>query len=173
MLLVNAAAMAPANVEVRIFDLNDIPLYDADVDNDESRPGSVVELKRALEASDGLLMATPEYNHGVPGVLKNAIDWASRPAGRSPLRSLPVAIIGASTGNAGTARAQQELKLTMLSTSSLLLPHPGVLVTNAGGKFRADGEIEDEQTRRQLALLMAELGRLIPAFQLIGVRTGR
>jgi chromate reductase len=164
-LLQNAVRLAPVGMTVRLFDLAAIPLYNSDLDTTELRPEPVAALKQSIEAADGLLLATPEYNHGVPGVLKNAIDWASRPEGMSPLRSKPVAIVGASIGAAGTARAQQQLKLVMLSTRALLLPHSGLTVGNAREKFGAHGALVDEPTSRQLASVMDELSRLIPAFR--------
>ena len=108
--LVRAATeLAPTGIVVEVFDLSDVPLYSQDVE-DAGEPASVVGLKVAMARSDALLVATPEYNHGVPGVLKNAIDWASRPRVTSPLRDRAVAVMGASPGRGSTARAQAQLR---------------------------------------------------------------
>src|SRR5215813_3803764 len=113
-----AAAVAPAGVTVRIFDLDGVPLYNQDVE-DAGEPQMVVQMKREIAAADALLIATPEYNHGVPGVLKNALDWASRPAGpSSPLWAKPIGIIGASPGQIGTARAQGQIRQSFTFTNS-------------------------------------------------------
>ena len=104
-----AAESAPSGIRVEVFELTDIPLYNQDVE-DAGEPASVVALKRAIAGADGLLVATPEYNHGVPGMLKNALDWASRPRATSPLRDKPIAVTGASTGTSSTARAQAQLR---------------------------------------------------------------
>src|SRR5712692_9539090 len=105
-LLETAREMAPETMRIDPFGLHDIPLYNADLDSDDKRPGEVKRLKQAIAEADAVLIATPEYNHGVAGVLKNAIDWASRPNFNSPFVNKPVAIMGASGGMAGTARAQ-------------------------------------------------------------------
>ena len=102
-LLRAARGLAPDGVELEEHDLGGLPFYDGDVEA-AGDPESVTELKDAIRRADGLVIATPEYNRGIPGVLKNAIDWASRPALASPLASKPVAIMGATTGFAGTAR---------------------------------------------------------------------
>src|SRR5690606_14971203 len=103
--------------------------------SDEQRPGRAQTLKDSIARADGVLIASPEYNHSVPGVLQNAIDWASRPGMKSPLKRKPVAIMGASGGPVGTARGQQVLKLTLMSTLALIMPHPGVAVGQAKDKF--------------------------------------
>ena len=154
-LLEAARELAPEAMEIRVWDgLRDVPHYDGDLDNDERRPAAVAELKRAIAGADGLLIATPEYNYSIPGVLKNAIDWASRPGYKSELVGKPVAIMGASGGAAGTARAQIHLREVMYSTLAQVMPHPGVLVGGAGAKF-TDGRLTDEPTR---AFLVSFLG---------------
>lgn len=156
-LLEAARELAPEGIEVEIFDLRGIPLYDGDVDTDRARPEAVARLKAAIRDADAVLFATPEYNHSVPGVLKNAIDWASRPAGRSPLRGKPVAMMGASPGTIGTARAQLHLESVLLATLARPLPHPGVLVGGAKDKFDADGRLVHESTRLFLRSFLEEL----------------
>src|SRR4051812_36204614 len=150
-LLEAARQVAPHGMSIDVFDLARIPLYNADLDTDAARPDEVVRLKAAIAAADGLLIATPEYNYSVPGVLQNAIDWASRPGMKSPLAGKPVAVIGASAGVVGTARAQQQLKLVLMSTLALVMPHPGVLVGHAAQKFDASGALVHEPTRQFLA----------------------
>lgn len=156
--LIHAAEeLAPENMNVESFGLGDLPHYDADLDTDEDRPASVRALKEAIGAADALLVATPEYNHGVPGVLKNAIDWASRPSRNSVLKDLSVGLMGVSPGRVGTARAQEHLKQILDSTLSHVMPHPGVLVGGAGDKFDAEGRLTDEATRSFVEKFMVEL----------------
>jgi len=111
-LLEAAQEVAPAGMEILIFDLGDIPAYNGDVEA-AGDPKPVVAWKEAIRSADGLLIATPEYNHGTSGLLKNAIDWASRPARQSVLDAKPVALMGASTGLGGTARAQADVRDTL------------------------------------------------------------
>jgi chromate reductase len=156
--LINAALeLAPPLLTIVTFPLDEIPLYDADYDADHLRPPEVTLLKQTLAESDALLIATPEYNHSVPGVLQNAIDWASRPGLKSPLVGKPVGIMGASAGAFGTARAQQQLKLVLMSTLALVMPHPGVLVAQAADKFDASGALVHEPTRQFLAKFLTDL----------------
>jgi chromate reductase len=155
--LIDAARqLAPVSMIVVPFDLAGIPLYNADLDSDELRPAEVVRLKALVAEADGLLIATPEYNHSVPGVLQNALDWVSRPGNNSPLKGKPVAIMGASTGAVGSARAQQQLKLVMMSTMSLIMPHPGLVVGHAREKFDAAGTLTHQPTRQFLGALLRE-----------------
>ena len=114
-LLRHAAERAPAGVEIEVWDgLKSIPPYDED-DDDRSRPAPVAELREAIAEADGLLFATPEYNSSIPGVLKNAIDWASRPRATTPLQGKPAAVIGATTGSFGAVWAQAELRKVLAS----------------------------------------------------------
>jgi chromate reductase len=131
------------------FELRDIPMFDADMEADGD-PTAVIALKRAIGEADALLIATPEYNHCVPGVLKNAIDWASRPARASVLSGRPVAVMGASPGRGGTARAQAQLRDGLTYTGSLVLPLPELLVPLAGDKFDERGDLIDEATRTEI-----------------------
>lgn len=156
-LLDAARGLAPASMTIEPFDLAGIPLYNADLDTDEWRPAEVMRLKGAVAGAGAVLIVTPEYNHSVPGVLQNAIDWVSRPGINSPLKSKPVAIMGASTGPVGSARAQQQLKLTLMSTLALILPHPGVGVGQAKEKFDASGTLTHEPTRQFVAAFLREL----------------
>lgn len=156
-LLRAARELAPAGMEIRIFDgMADIPLYNQDVEA-TGDPEPVQALKRAIGEADALLVVTPEYNHGVPGVLKNAIDWASRPAGGSVLARKPAAILGASPGVTGTARAQSQLRQAFVFTNTPVVPQPEILVYRAHEKFDADGRLTDEKTREFVGKLLHEL----------------
>jgi chromate reductase len=156
-LLEAARELAPLAMTIEIASIRDLPLYDADLDTDELRPDAVERLRREVAESDAVLVATPEYNHSIPGVLQNAIDWVSRPAGKSPFAGKPAAVMGASTGALGAARAQQQLKLVLLSALALVMPHPGVAVGMARERFDADGALVHEPTRQFLAAFLRQL----------------
>jgi chromate reductase len=156
-LLEAARELAPPGMHLDVLDLAEIPLYNADADTDAARPASVERLRGAVADADAVLIATPEYNHSVPGVLQNALDWASRPAGRSPFAGKPVAIMGASTGALGAVRAQQQLKLVLLSMLALPLPHPGVAVGHVAEKLDAAGRLTHAPTRQFVAAFLGEL----------------
>ncbi len=156
-LLAATRELAPEAMKIEIFDLAPIPLYNGDLDTEGARPEAVLQLKRAITEADALLIATPEYNHSVPGVLQNAIDWASRPGGKSPFVGKPAALMGASPGAIGTARAQQQLKLVLLSTLAAVMPHPGVAVGNVMEKINSAGELVHEPTRQFLLSFLQDL----------------
>ena len=147
-LLRAAQELTPEGLEIAIFDLKDLPLYNADVEA-TGDPRQVASLKAAIRSADALLIATPEYNHGPSGVLKNAIDWASRDRGHWALNGKPATIIGAG-GFSGTARAQQQLETVLTETGALVMVKPGVLVTLASEKFDRDGRLVDQRTRAVL-----------------------
>jgi chromate reductase len=150
-LLDAAVELAPEGMRIEPWDrLREVPHYDGGLETDALRPEPVEELKRRIAEADGLLLVTPEYNYSVPGVLKNAIDWASRPGYKSVFVGKPVAIIGASASAMGTARAQIHLREIMYATLARVMPHPGVLVNLAPQKFQ-DGRLTDEPTRTFLA----------------------
>jgi chromate reductase, NAD(P)H dehydrogenase (quinone) len=156
-LLRSARELAPEDMAIRIFDgMAEIPLYNADLEA-EGEPESVQALKRAIDEADALLIATPEYNHGVPGVLKNAIDWASRPPRGSVLAGKPTAIFGASPGITGTARAQSQLRQAFVFTNTPALPQPEILVYRANEKFDDEGRLTHDKTREFVGLLLREL----------------
>lgn len=138
--------VAPDDVEVEIHELHDIPLYNADVER-EGDPEPVRLLKDALREADALVVATPEYNHGMPGVTKNVIDWLSRPPKDAPLAEKPVGILGASPGITGTARAQSQLRQSLVFANAYCMPQPEVLVYRAHEKFDDEGGLTDEKTR--------------------------
>ena len=155
-LLQAARELAPAGVEIVEFDLRELPFYDGDVEA-AGDPAPVAAFKEAIRSADALLIATPEYNHGIPGVLKNAVDWASRPALASPLAGKPVAIMGASTGFGGTARAQKQLREVLEFSRPVLLDEPRVLVPEAFMRFDEDGVLADEEARATISELLESL----------------
>ncbi len=151
-----AAEVAPPGVAVEPFDLAPLPLYDEDV-RARGDPDAVRRLKERIAAADAVLFATPEYNYSIPGVLKNAIDWASRPAATTPLLGKPVAIMGASSGGFGTVRAQLALRQVFVYVGALCLLKPEVHVSKAAEKFDADGNLVDPATRESVRALVAAL----------------
>ena len=153
-LLRAARELAPAGMELEILDLADVPLYNADVEA-IAVPEPVERLRAAVRASDGLLLATPEYNFGVPAVMKNALDWLSRPPRPSALDGLPAAIMGASPGGFGTVRGQTQLRQTLLGTNTLAMLQPEMFVSRANEKFAGGGRLTDESTRENLSKFLA------------------
>lgn len=144
-----ASSLAPPEMRITIHDIGDVPLYDFDVE-EAGDPDGVVRLKEAIAGSDGLLIVTPEYQHGTPGVLKNALDWASRPPGESVLDAKPIAILGATPGMTGTARSQTQLRQTLTYNACRVLPPPEVLVGRVHEKVE-DGELTDDETKKYVA----------------------
>jgi len=155
-LLQAARELAPDGVEVEEFDLAAIPLYDPDVEA-AGDPPPVAALREAVRKADALLFATPEYNRGTSGVLKNAIDWLSRPAMASVLRWKPVAVMGASTGRGGTRRAQQQVRDALLFPGAIVLDEPEVAVPLAWEHFEEDGRLVDENVRDSIRALLEGL----------------
>ncbi len=147
-----ALGLLPEGMTMEIFDLSPIPLYNEDLER-EDFPAAVTGFKARIAQADALLIATPEYNYSVPGVLKNALDWASRPPGQSPLPGKPVAVMGASTGYFGTARCQYHLRQVFVCLKMLPLVTPEVFIPQAGNKLGPD----DEQTRRNIRDLLEAL----------------
>lgn len=157
-LLRAAQELAPPGMEIRFFDrLEQIPLFDADREA-MGDPEAVAALKKAIGEGDALLVATPEYNYSIPGVLKNAVDWASRAGGgKSVLAGKPAAIMGASPGMFGSVRAQLALRQALHSTGTYVLPKPEVYVARCEGKFDAAGTLTDEPTRKAVRQLLEAL----------------
>jgi chromate reductase len=154
-LLRAAAELVPADMALEIFDLAPLPLFNEDVLT-AGAPESVRQFKARIAAADALLIATPEYNYSMPGVLKNAIDWASRPVADSPLNGKPLAIMGAG-GVAGTVRAQMHLRQVAVYTNMLPLNKPEVTIQRARDKFDANGNLTDEHSREQIRALLEAL----------------
>jgi chromate reductase, NAD(P)H dehydrogenase (quinone) len=160
-----AVEVAPPGTSVTSWDLGEIPLFNADVEA-VGDPPPVAAFKQAIARADALVIATPEYNHCIPGVLKNAIDWASRPARRSVLTDKPVAVLGASTGRGGTARAQAHLRDGLAYTNGFVLPLPEVLIDGATSKFDDDGNLIDAATRNDVRDLLVALAAWTRRLQL-------
>jgi chromate reductase len=154
-LLRAAQELAPHGMEVQLYDIRDLPHYDGDVEA-AGAPEEVGRLRDAIRASDAVLFATPEYNRGTSGVLKNAIDWASRPPRQSVLDGKPVALMGATTGISGTANAQRQVREALLFPGAQTLPEE-VLVARAGEKFDEDGGLTDPEVRAEVRVLLERL----------------
>ncbi len=152
-LLEAAAGLMPEGTELTFIGCGDIPLYNKDLDND-NKPEGVLQLLQAIGYADGVLFATPEYNYSFSGVLKNAIDWASRPAYKSVLAGKPTAIVSASQSLVGGARAQDHLRQVLTATLSPVVPVPPFVVPMVQGKFDTNGRLFDEDTLRRLARYM-------------------
>jgi chromate reductase len=141
-------------MEIEIYGgLGAIPAYNEDVEA-VGDPGPVADFKQAIRQAHAILFATPEYNHGLPGVLKNAIDWASRPPRQSALDLKPAAIVGASTGIGGTAQAQLQLRQSLAFPGAQTMPEPELLVSRVRDKVEADGRLTDDLTRAALRELL-------------------
>jgi chromate reductase len=153
--LKTAIALKPAGMNVSVADIAQIPPYNEDV-RAEGFPPSVETLRRQIAAADALLFACPEYNYSMPGVLKNAIDWASRPPDQ-PFAGKPCAIIGAAAGMAGSARAQYDLRRSCVFLDMHPLNKPEVLIGQAQTKFDPEGNLLDEVARNLIRDLMAAL----------------
>ncbi|HKT60764.1 MAG TPA: NAD(P)H-dependent oxidoreductase [Gemmatimonadales bacterium] len=152
--LIHAAREVGApGLVIEPVEIGHLPFYNADVEA-EGDPASVVAFKEALAAADGILIATPEYNDGIPGVLTNAIEWGSRLPVRAPLAGKPVAVMGASPSQIGTARAQLHLRQLLSHVRARTLPPPELLVARAHERFDRELRLTDEGTRRVLADLL-------------------
>jgi chromate reductase, NAD(P)H dehydrogenase (quinone) len=154
-LLRSAAQLLPPETSLQIFDLSEIPPYNQDLDN--NMPPKVKEFKTKIRESDALLIATPEYNYSIPGVLKNAIDYASRPYGDNSFDDKPVAIMSASVGMTGGARAQYHLRQTFVFLNMHPVNVPEVIVTFASEKFDSEGNLRDDNTKKFLTQLLQNL----------------
>ena len=150
-----AMTLVPDEATLEAFELDAIPGFNQDEEGNP--PARVVELKRSIRAADAILIVTPEYNYSVPGVLKNAIDWASRPYGDNAWSGKPAAIMGASVGTIGTARAQYHLRQIFVFLNVWAINQPEVMIGNAAARFDAAGNLTDETTRRLIGDLLRNL----------------
>ncbi len=148
-LLRAAQELAPEWVEVRFFDIGQLPFFNEDVEA-AGDPDPVRRFKEAIAASNAVLIATPEYNGAVPGVLANAIDWASRPSGHSVLRNKPVAVMGAVLGQSGSANAQATLRVVLGRILAIVVPDPQLLVPRASRLFDEQVDLRDEGTCEEI-----------------------
>lgn len=146
--------LAPQNLHFTEIPIGDLPLYNHDLDNDY--PPEALALKEAVNASDAVLFVTPEYNRSIPGALKNAIDWASRPWGKNSFHHLPAAVIGASPGQIGTAVAQQSLRAVLSFCNARQMTAPEAYIQFRPGVFADSGEVNDEATAGFLRDFMEE-----------------
>jgi chromate reductase len=158
-LLHTALEVLPSNVHLEVFSLQNIPLYNQD--DEKKLPSTVVEFKKKAFAADAILIATPEYNYSVPGVLKNALDWGSRPYGESCWENKPVAIMGASMGLQGTARAQYHLRQIFVGLNMRALNRPELMISQAQNKFDANGLLKDPAIRQKIGELLAALAAAV------------
>jgi chromate reductase len=154
-----AVRIAPEGVAIETFELDGIPPFNQDEESDP--PAKVLELKRSVRAADGILFVTPEYNYSVPGVLKNAIDWASRPYGDNVWDRKPAAIMGASIGAIGTARAQYHLRQIFVFLNVFPVNQPEVMIGNAAQRFDTEGNLADETTKDYMRQLLENLVELM------------
>lgn len=159
----------PPDIELTIFGLKSMPPYNEDDDNDQDAPPPARALKRAIFESDGLIAITPEYNHGMSGILKNAIDWVSRPGYESVLKDKPVAVMTISSSPRGGVRAQAQMHETFLSTVCRITPGRQVAIGNSDKKI-TDGRVTDENT---LLILMRTVDVLIDEICLMQHRPPR
>jgi chromate reductase len=154
-LLRAAQELVPEGVVLEIFDIGGIPPFNQDLENEPSE--KVKEFKANIKAADAVLIATPEYNYSIPGVLKNAIDCASRPYGDNAFAHKPVAMVSASVGMMGGARAQYHLRQCFVFLSCFALNHPEVMVPFAQEKIDKDGRVTDQKTRELIRQLLESL----------------
>lgn len=161
-LLRHLAGQAPAGVEVEIWEgLRSIPPYDED-DDVQPAPPAVAALREAVAAADGLLFATPEYNSSIPGVLKNAVDWVSRPRDDTPFQNKPAAVVGASTGAFGAVWAQAELRKVLASAGARVVDN-GLALSKVHDAFDADGSLISEADHAGCSVVLGALIELIEA----------
>jgi len=150
-----AQGLAPEGMTIEVAQIGDLPLYNDDV-RAAGFPPPAERLRAQLAAADAILLVTPEYNYSISGVLKNAIDWASRPPSQ-PFEAKPVAIMGASPGLFGSARAQYHLRQMLIFLNAMPLNRPEVMIGQAQNKFDADGNLTDEPTREFIRKLLVSL----------------
>jgi chromate reductase len=157
-----ATELVPQGATIEIFELDGIPGFNQD--EEQNPPAKVTELKKRIREADAILFVTPEYNYSIPGVLKNTIDWASRPYGDNAWNGKPAAIMGASVGNIATARAQYHLRQIMVFLNMFPVNQPEVMIGNASERFDAEGNLTHAATRdfiRQLLQNLVEWTRRI------------
>lgn len=154
-LLREAKELVPASAKLEIFNLDGIPLFNQDLEN--SAPESVRDFKRKIRAADAILIATPEHNYSIPGVLKNAIDWASRPYGDNAFEGKPIAMMSASIGMLGGARAQYHLRQVLVFLNMHPLNRPEIFVPFAGERFNDQGRLTDEKAKELIRTLLEAL----------------
>ena len=150
-----AVQLVPPGARIDAFDLDGIPGFNQD--DEQHPPAKVVELKARIRAADALLFVTPEYNYSIPGVLKNAIDWASRPFGDNAWYGKPAAVMGASIGGIGTARCQYHLRQVFVFLNVYAINEPEVMIGHSAERFDAEGNLRDETTKKLIRQLLQNL----------------
>jgi chromate reductase len=158
-----AQSLAPEGAKIEIADISGLPGFNQDDENNP--PAKVVELKKQIREADAILFVTPEYNYSIPGVLKNAIDWASRPYGDSAWQGKPVAVMGASVGTLGTARAQYHLRQSFVFLDMHAVNQPEVMIGQAHKHFDEQGNLTDETAKKLISKLLEELVKLTRQLQ--------
>lgn len=153
-----AQELLPDGVTLETANLREIPVFNQD--DEMAPPAAVLELKQKIEAADAILFATPEYNYSLPGGLKNAIDWVSRPYGQSAWQGKTAAIMGVSIGNFGTARAQYDLRKILVALNMPVVVQPEVMIGNATERFDQNGTLTDERSRQLIQKLLSTLVQL-------------
>jgi chromate reductase len=153
-----AQKLAPEGITLTIADIAAIPFYNDDI-RGSGEPAAVTALKAQVRAADAVILATPEYNFSIPGVLKNTLDWLSRPP-EPPFENKPVAIMGASLGPLGTARVQYHLRQVLVFMNTFTVNKPEVFIGHAASKFDADGQLTDEATAKFIVDLLLSLQKL-------------
>ena len=158
-----AQTLVPEGAALELIELHGIPLYNQD--DEMSPPPAVQAFKQRILEADAILFATPEYNYSLPGGLKNAINWTSRPYGETAWRGKPAAVMGASVGSLGTARAQSHLRQMLLALDMPVVNQPEVTISDAAQCFAQNGELTDDATRKEIRKLLNSLVDLVSASQ--------
>jgi len=166
-----AQELLPSGAVLEPIELHDIPPFNQD--KEMVPPAAVLEFKRRILAADAILFATPEYNYSVSGVLKNAIDWAARPYGESAWAGKPAAIMGASVGSLGTARAQYHLRQILVALDMPTVNQPEVMISNAVQRFDKNGVLNDEASRQLIQKLLVALVHLAESSRTVNRQAGQ
>lgn len=162
-----AQKLVPDDAVLDIFELDRIPVFSED--DEKQPPAKVVEFKKRIREADAILFVTPEYNYSIPGVLKNAIDWASRPYGDNAWANKPAAIMGASIGRLGSARAQYHLRQVFVFLNVLPVNQPEVMIGNAAASFDVEGNLTDETAKKLVRQLLENLIHWTRGLQQVGM----
>jgi len=159
-LLVAVGETLPAGATISLWDSLDLPIFNSDLTD----PPAVTALKQAIAGADGVVFAVPEYNYSIPGGLKNALDWVSRPPAHSPLRGKPIGLVGAATGMSGTIRAQNHMRQMLVYSDAPCMGQPEVLIPRAHERFDVEGRLVDASTRDLLARFGAAFVTFVARF---------
>lgn len=160
--LKNAVKIAPEGIEVEIFDIHDVPLYNEDIES--PLPEAVVQLKQKIEEADAVLFASPEYNYSITGVLKNILDWGSRPSGHSSWKRKVAGIIGVTDGMFGTARAYYDVQKILYGLGMIVPVLSEVLIAKIPEKLDPEGNLVDEKTKEKIIKLLNTMSEWVDTF---------